>query len=357
MAILNAPLAFTSASAQSVEVWARALFIEALNQTFFARFAGEGPDHIFQIQTDLNQGPGDTIRIDLLTQEGGYGVNANTQLKGSEQTLSYQQMTVGIEQKRNAQSHFRMSQQRTIHDLRRDAMRNLRDFYARVIDEYVAAFLCGTAGANAALDADITAHGANALAAPDAAHLVDDAGAITPALLNEAKWKAVTIPTANNGPIRPIHIDGEDWYVMFLHPEAAKSLQDNATWLQAQREANLRGERQNPIFTGAMGVWNGMIIHAWNYLPTVAGGTPRNFNVLCGAQALSVAFGQAYSTLDGVPRSANNENGFPMYWAEEIEDYGNEIGISAGTVFGVRKSEFNTFDFGCLRLATNDPAI
>ena len=357
MAILNAPLAFTSASAQSVEIWSRALFIEALAQTFFARFSGTSPDSLIQLQTDLTQGPGDTIRIDLLTQETGYGVNANTQLKGSEAVLSYQQMTVGIEQKRQAQSHFRMSQQRTVHKIRKDAMRNLRDFYARVMDEYLAAFLCGTAGANTALDADITAHGANALAAPDAAHLIDAAGAMTPALLNQAKWKAVTIPSANNGPIRPIRIDGEDWYVVFLHPEAAKSLQDNAVWLQAQREANLRGERNNPIFTGAMGVWNGMILHAWNYLPIIGGGTPRNYSVLCGAQSAAVAFGNAYSTLDGVPRSANSENGFPFYWAEEIEDYGNEIGIAASAIYGIRKSEFNTFDFGTIRVATNDPVI
>ncbi len=354
MSILGTPLNL-KASAQEVEIWSNALFLESISRTFLSKFLGEGPSSLFQMMTEVSDGPGDTINVDLLTQTSNLGVNGNTTLKGAEQQLAYQAMVLNVEQKRQAFDHFRMSQQRTIHDLRKDAMIVLRDFFASVLDRYAAAFLLGTVGDETALGTDITNHGANALAVPDAAHLIDSSATIfTPALIDQAKWKAATIPAANNGPVRPIMVDGQEWYVMFLHPRQAEQLQTNTVFTQAQREAQLRGS-DNPIFSGALGTWNGVILHAWNYLPqeTILL-VLNNYAVLCGAQALSVGFGQAISTLDSISREVNRENGFPFWWAEEVEDYGNEVGISGATVFGMRKSEFATFDFATVRVQTKD---
>ncbi len=69
--------------------------------------------------------------------------------------------------------------------------------------------------------------------------------------------------------------------------------------------------------------------------------------VLCGAQAAAVAFG--------------SDNGATRYsWNEEMFDYGNQFGVSAGSIFGLKKTKFipadnsstNAEDFGTIVLST-----
>jgi len=33
-------------------------------------------------------------------------------------------------------------------------------------------------------------------------------------------------------------------------------------------------------------------------------------------------------------------------WVEELFDYGNQLGVSAGSIFGMKKTRFNGADFG-----------
>ena len=62
----------------------------------------------------------------------------------------------------------------------------------------------------------------------------------------------------DNGQERPM-------YGLVCSEVSEYQLKSNTTWNQAQRDAGIRGE-QNRIFTGAIGLWNGMIIYT---LPTV----------------------------------------------------------------------------------------
>ena len=73
-------------------------------------------------------------------------------------------------------------------------------------------------------------------------------------------------------------------------------------------------------------------------------GTGRNITaakraVLLGAQASSIAFGKGYSF----------EN---FDWNEELFDYGNQLGVEAGAIFGLKKLRFNSKDFGSIVAAT-----
>ena len=357
-AFLNAPYEIGGPGtglneAFAVEIWSQILFVEAINSTFMSKFLGEGTDSLFVRVTDLTSGPGDTVFYDMLQQEPGFGVNGNAVLKGAEGTISYQQNSVIIEQKRHALSHYRMSQQRTIHDLRRDAARNLKDFYARVIDEHMGAVLVGELQAGA-LKTDITAFNGITLVAPDAAHKKDQGATIFKAEhISAAKVNAATIATANNGPIRPLRMDGEEWYVMFIHPWQAHSLRQDTDWLAAQQNAAPRS-LDNAIFTGALGTYDGVILHSWNYIPQ--GLLPDTHAVLCGAGAAVVAFGRSFTALDGVNRNSTNDDGFPVHWVEEIEDYGNEVGISAGMVYGMAKNVFNAFDYATYRVTSDETA-
>ena len=65
--------------------------------------------------------------------------------------------------------------------------------------------------------------------------------------------------------------------------------------------------------------------------------------VLCGAQAGVIAFGQ-----DGGPGK--------MTWVEELFDYENQLGVSAGSIFGIKKTRYNGRDFGTIVISTRATA-
>ena len=41
-----------------------------------------------------------------------------------------------------------------------------------------------------------------------------------------------------------------------------------------------------------------------------------------------------------------------MEWYEELFDYGNQYGVSAGMIWGAKKTVFNSADFGTVVIAT-----
>jgi N4-gp56 family major capsid protein len=320
---------------------------QALKRMRAARFMGRDQMSMIQRFVELEKGAGDTVYYDLLTQLSGYGVNKNDTLEGNESALTYYQDSLIVEQKRIAAAWYRMSQQRTVHELRADSSKVLANQAARILDEYLAAFLCGVTYDAAGLGADITDHGAQALVVMDANHIIDKSTVtFDPSFIDLAKWKAKNLDT----PIRPLMIDGQDHYVMFLHPYQASALQSHSDWRQAQREANVRGER-NPIFSGALGIWNGVVLFDWSYLPYDA--TPASEQahaILCGAQAGTIAFGNPYDRLDN--KRYKRESVWS--WVEREDDYNNLRAVSLGTVFGCKRTIFNSEAFAVIRVDTKD---
>jgi hypothetical protein len=94
-----------------------------------------------------------------------------------------------------------------------------------------------------------------------------------------------------------------------------------------------------------LGVYNNTILHASSRIPvgvnSVSGADVPNVRraILCGAQAGVVGFGR--------------ENGPTRYtWVEESFDYGNKLGVSAGSIFGLKKSVFNSADYGTIVMSS-----
>jgi N4-gp56 family major capsid protein len=134
--------------------------------------------------------------------------------------------------------------------------------------------------------------------------------------------------------------------MIFLHPFQEYDLRTNTAtgqWLDIQKAAMQGGEiTKNPIFNGALGMYNNCIIKKDSRVtlgvssvsPTTAVANTRRA-VFCGAQALSISFGQ-----DGGPNK--------FTWVEELFDYKNQLGVSAGCIFGVKKIVFNSVDFSTI---------
>ncbi len=347
-----ATLDIATGSAQAVKIWSPLLLQQILYKTYYGRFASTRKDAPFHIVTDLSKGPGDQVKYDVVAQETGYGVNNNTTLEGSETTLTYYQDAIVIAQKRLAHAWYRMSQQRTVHELRKDSMLILADAFARIMDEYLFAFLVGTVGLNTALGTDITNHGAQALSAIEATSLIDNTGsAMTVDMLDDLRWRAESRAQADGGPVQKVKVEGFEGYIVFIHPAQAANLQNDNEWRSAQENADVRGA-DNKLFTGAMGFWNGMVIHVSNYLPAAASNVKNA--VLVGKQAAVVAFGNPYDQLDQEKYGKE----FVFSWVERAgnTDYGNIKGVSAGTIFGVKRTIFNSKSHGTIVLRTTDIA-
>ena len=92
-------------------------------------------------------------------------------------------------------------------------------------------------------------------------------------------------------------------------------------------------------------MYNNTIIHEATRVPyaTTSSATTANTStrraVFCGAQSAVMAYGQ-------------NNSDQEMTWVEELFDYGNQLGVSAGLIFGIKKTVFNSADFGTIVIPT-----
>ena len=340
---------FGTNDVQTVKIWSALTMRDMLKSTLFNKFVGTGKSAIIQRLSELEKTAGDTIKYDLLMQMSGAGITGDNRMRDNEEALVYYQDSVAIEQLRNAHAFRRMSQQRTLHDMRTDAKTNLADWYAGKLDDYMFRYLCG----------DTTINHAQAGVAPDATHYIlsgdvtrtgviatDEASLgsndqISLADMDYAKESAKTLAPL----IRPAMIDGQEYFVVVLHPYSVTDIRLDVAnsaytdWPTIQMYANKRG-LDNPIFTGALGVYNGMIMFESTRIFSPATSVRRN--LFLGSQAGVFAIGNAYDTMEQQRVGKDNF----MSWYEETDDYGNEKGIAVGCIFGMKATRFNSKDFG-----------
>jgi N4-gp56 family major capsid protein len=350
----------------AVKLWSKTLAREAYRKTFISKFIGKGEDSLIQEKTELKKSAGDKITCGLRPQLEGDGVEGDATLEGNEEALRFFDDSVVINQMRHAtRSKGKMSEQRVPYNLRNEGKNGLSDWFARRKDTVFFNHICGNTAETRGL---YTGH--NTVTAPTTNRIIragnqandeslTSSDIFTLDLIDIARERAETASIkANTGPlIRPIRIGGEDMYVMFIHDYQATSLRTNTAtgqWADIQKAAMQGGDvAGNPIFKGSLGVYNGVILHkASRVTQGVRSDTGVNFAnsrraVLCGAQAATIAYG--------------SENGAERYsWHEEMFDYGNQLGVSGGCIWGMKKTKFtpaddsatNAEDFGTIVVST-----
>ncbi len=98
-----------------------------------------------------------------------------------------------------------------------------------------------------------------------------------------------------------------------------------------------------------IGVYNGAVLHESTRIPAVsiaAGAGVGRRAVFCGAQAAVFGTGQK-----------DDATGNEMSWFEELFDYGNKLGVSAGLIGGLKKNQFNSLDFATIAISTYSPSL
>ena len=296
------------------EQWNAELFRKYQEGTFFSRFKGASSKAIIQVKRDLEKAAGDAVTFGYSnTIRGTAGVTGDTPLEGyngsaytvNNEAMTYNYQRVTIDQLRQSiKIQGIMSEKRVAFDMRNDARAQLTDWLAynedqaiftaiQTCDEVDTAFISGT---GLTYDA-----------------IVDmKKEAMFPSTDNIASGKKTR-------KIEPIKIEGgEEYFVLGVNPADAASFRKSDDFKNFNQNAGLRGS-SNAIFTGALGVFNNVVIHEHS---SFAAGKP----VLMGANAVLLAYGKE------------------IMYGEDTFDYDNQTGFMIGQVRGVALAKHDGTD-------------
>jgi N4-gp56 family major capsid protein len=157
--------------------------------------------------------------------------------------------------------------------------------------------------------------------------------------------------------IEPCMVEGEEHFICTMHPFQEYAVRTNSAtgqWLDIQKAAASAEGRNNPIFKGSLGKYNETVLHKHKgVILSNDYGAGSNVNaaraLFMGRQAAVVSFG-------------SNGTGLRFDWHEEQEDRGNQVVITTGSIFGIKKTAFTidgvSRDFGVIALdtAVTDPS-
>jgi N4-gp56 family major capsid protein len=360
---------FATGDALTNKLWSAKLLREVEKKTYFKKFVGEGDDSIIQIKTETGKNAGDKVTFGLVMSLTGDGVTENQALEGNEEDLTTYDESLLVNELFHAarfKSKRSVSNQRTPYNLREVAKDRLALWWADRMDSTMFLHLAGYTGDaftrdGRTVDPDKAQYnGMNTIVAPTAGRRVwadnntadegltsatDDKFALE--LIDEALLIAKTAQPL----VQPLMIDGDEKYICILHPSQVKDLRTavsttKITWYDTQKARVQGGEMKNGIFTGALGEYNGVVLHEAFRIPngvnSSTGATVANTKraLLLGRQAGVIGYGR------------ENANSMTFDWRDEEFDYGRSVGVSIGAVFGMKKTQFNSKDYGVITIST-----
>jgi N4-gp56 family major capsid protein len=355
--------------AKAVKKYSAFLAVDVGRKSYFnKKFMGVGEEAQTPLQTlpHLENDSGDQISYDLVMQLKMKPIQGDNNLRGKEEDLKFYTDNLYIDQLRGGvNTGGKMTRKRTIHDLRRIARVRQSDWWSRMFDETIFMYLSGARGVNTDYIEDVgfTGYAGNAFVAPDTQHLlyggdatlksnVDSADKFSLKLIDRAVARAETMGGGTTGipALQPVMIDGEEHFVLVMHPWCEYDLRTDATtggWLDIQKALAAVSGTNSPIVKGGLGMHNNVILHKHRgvirFSDYGGGAVAAARNLFMGRQAGVVAFGSPGT-------------GLRFDWNEELEDRGNQVVITTSSIVGVKKTAFTiagtSYDFGTIALDT-----
>lgn len=298
-------------------LYGRMMLDQAFLTTFWNRFEGpEGSSNPVVAKEDLVKEHGDRIRIHTSKDLVGEGVEGNSTLLGNEEDLEFDHQDVLIDQWRHGTAQYRNTREQTILNLASLSKTKLARWAAKKLD--IKAFTAFTASPTY----EIQAGDATSFDDMDASDTFDTS------LISRAKVMADDLL------IEPAFvIDGDPFYGLVIHPYQAFSLKQDDVWIAANREAMPPGKK-NPLFTGALGFWDGCVLFSHGRVPKEANANSPAVNsakgILFGATSMCHAYGRHPT------------------WDLEFIDYNNKIGTAISVVDGWEKVTLDGNDTGVI---------
>jgi len=330
--------------------------------------------------TDLSKGAGASVSVDLFNNLNGKPVMGDKRIAGRLMGLDYSSMDVQINQYRGgADAGGRMTQQRTVWNLRGIAMASLSNWSGRLEDQLALVHLAGARGTQnnsdwvipLSTDSDFATIMVNSVVAPTANRKFYANDATLPSNLDTSDILTLTdfdrIASVLKDalvPMQSIQIKGD---VYAWNDPLWVAFVTNRQWLYLQTRTGEKGWRsflqnayerrangmRHPLFYGDVGMWAGILIRPMNRLAIrfAAGDTvaydsgTTSFSssnatasvatdrcIILGAQALLKCYGQ------------HQGSEYYYSWHEEKVDHDNAIETSVAMMGGVAKTRFIVSD-------------
>ncbi len=302
----------TTQAGNVVTNWERKYFAEYTRANRFSKFEGTGANNIIVAR----EGSGQIVSVPFIGRLSGAGVSGSTGLVGSEEALDNYAWDLTPTYERNAVVATKEETEKPNFDLMTAAREqlgvwaktkhrdNTLDAFGAIYDgttysTYSAAtegakdgWLANNDGtANRVLYGDAIG---NQSATDSSASLLVVTAAMTLGATEISLMKRMA-QTADPH-ITPLRTsDDEEFFVLFVPSIVRRDLLADTAFLQAQREANVRG-MSNPLFKGGDLMWDNVLIREVPEIAdigTVGASSARIAPVyLCGAEAVGHAFGQ-----------------------------------------------------------------
>ena len=356
---------------------------------------------------DLSKSAGDEVTFDLINPIGGKPIMGEGYAEGKGEAMDFSQDSLRINQTRKPISAGgKMTQQRTPHQLRSLARAQGQGYMNRLEDQLKLVHLAGARGfANdiewvvpLASDADFASICVNPVKAPTRnRHFMSTGSGIEKIVANANEITIATTDVMNIDlvdalrtkldsmplPPPPVRFEGDQMSqdapmrVLLVSSEQYTSLVRSTNFRTFQANAMARSQmaKQNPLFMGEAGLWNGILIvkmpkpirfragdslrwcasetsaieTATDLVPAAFGsGYAVDRALLLGGQALAEAYGKARQT------------GNPYFWSEKELDHGDKLEILIGMIAGCSKVRFEIehgsgkqlTDFGVMAIDT-----
>lgn len=335
--------------AVTVEHWEEKVFRESFKNSYFlSRFAGPKlengfknnstlMDSVVTLKRQLESSQGDKITFTFLPKLTGTGVTGTQKLEGNEERLinSTDDLTLQL-YRHGVRDRGALDRKRPVFNMDKESEYFLQSWMSEKIDELCFEALRSSPSRFFYLDSSgvpqTTTTEATAKSALNASG----------STLDDFKIFAFLKAFAKNGgadasgnrlqnPIKPIKHKGQDYYVLLVSEDVAYDLRTSSAYEQANREARERSS-ENPLFTGAEMIFNGVVVHTHENVPLATDGggasVPWSHCHFLGQGALAFAFGQ---------RPKVSKQNF---------DYDNEHGYGISMIAKAKKCQFSLTEGG-----------
>jgi N4-gp56 family major capsid protein len=332
------------------------------------------PGYPFVRVTDLSKTAGDTISVDLFNIITGKPVMGDNKLAGKMMSLNSSSMDISINQCRGGvDPGGRMTQQRTLHNLRSMSLANLSGWNNRLEDQLSLVHVAGARGYDQGedwvvpleSDPDFDAIAVNPVLPPtrNRRFFADNANNSTVNTLAGTDLMTLEDIDALRSylddlvfPMQSVMLDGDmeaeenPLFVLYVSSRQWNDIQTNTSntvWRTVLANAHARSNGfKHPLFMGTPGYWNGILIKkmwrpirfntgdlvreydANDAIQSNAAGTDVDRAVLLGAQAMAYVYGR------------HQKSDTYYNWHEEETDHGNTVEVSTASMGGKSKLRF-----------------
>ncbi len=365
-------------NALTVKLWSKLGFVDMYKGTAFGRMARRGT--IMRAEELDRAEAGDDVTFSFTGILTGTGVGEGATLVGNEEALNLQSFSMQYNVFRHAvasPNDDTIEQARTNVRFEERARELLPEFHSARLDASVFNQLAGVNSTTITVDGTVYSgtdrtfvQGNNTINAPTTNRIIRAAGAATDQALTSADTMTLDLIDAAVEQLQRTYptakaLDGQefDLYISFeqsvdLKRDTSGKIQWYTNYLSSMEGGD---QANNPIFTGdkygtqPIGKYANV-----NIIPTfrVATGVDSSTSaaittvrraVLCGRNALSFGSKFGGSLTDA---SADSNGNVPFKFTTQLKDYDYIKGIEARMIYGVKKIQFASEDFGSTVIST-----